>query len=360
MTVHPRLLQLLPVTTALANASDASGIAAIVVDHAMRALDTASAALWLREGSELRLAASTDGSGSGAARKHVEQASVSFPLLHGSADMGALSFTWKTPTTLGAEDVAFVELLTAITAQALERARLVASAASREQLLSVVAHDVRNPLGVAQLKAQLLLRRAPAGNPADPLRKDLDVIQRSTLQIARLITDLLEASTLASGRLALAIVTRPADDIVAEAVKLARPLAEPGGVTLISRAALAGVTVECDRSRIVQVLGNLLDNAVKHAPAGGHVTVEATESREEVTFAVIDDGPGIPPEHREVVFAQWSRGSARKNGDRKSGVGLGLFIARGIVAAHGGRIWIEDASPGTRVAFTLPRVRASR
>jgi signal transduction histidine kinase len=222
----------------------------------------------------------------------------------------------------------------------------------------VVAHDLRTPLGVAQLKAQVMLRRLPGGAELDVMRRDLDAIRRNTARMARLISDLLDVAAIEAGRLSIRPAAHAVGELLAEAAELVRAVAAERGVTLACRAPAVDAVVVCDRQRVLQVLGNLLGNAVRVAPAGGQVAVEAEVEPERISFAVVDDGPGIPAEERETVFFQWSRG-ARGKAEKKAGVGLGLFIARGVVRAHGGSIWIEPAAPrGTRVAFALPRAAA--
>lgn len=295
------------------------------------------------------------------------------PLVHDTQLLGKFMVYGPAPRLFTEDDVRLATAVAGQIAQAVSRRHAEAevrraqaeaerAAAAREQLLAVVAHDLRNPLGVAQLKAQVMLRRLPHGADGEALRKDLDVIRRNTVLMGRLISDLLDVASIEVGALSIDRSAQPVVDLVAEAVELVRSLADEKNISLASRATFGDATVDCDRQRVLQIFGNLLGNAIKFTPPGGVVTVEAVQDGGEITFAVVDDGPGIPAEERERVFEQWARGDRRATGEKKkAGVGLGLFIARGLVTAHGGRIWIEAAEPrGTRVAFTMPGCRGGR
>jgi signal transduction histidine kinase len=259
------------------------------------------------------------------------------------------------------EDVGLAGAIATLLAQAIARrkaeeetraARASAedAARARAEMLAVVAHDLRNPLGVAQLKAQLMQRRLPDGDLGAQMKKDLETIFRNTQHMARLIGDLLDAASIEARRMVVEKSPSALVEIVGESIDLVRPLAEERRLVLTAEVEPTSLTVSCDRGRIVQVLSNLVGNAVKFTPSGGVVLVSVRSHESSVLVTVDDTGPGIPEEDRERVFERYV------HGPRKGSVGLGLFISRGLVAAHGGRIWIERASPagGTRVCFSLP------
>jgi signal transduction histidine kinase len=143
----------------------------------------------------------------------------------------------------------------------------------------------------------------------------------------------------------------PAARLIEEAVEGMADLAEARGVELRAAPAPGVGEVRCDRERVLQVFSNLLGNAIRFSPAGAAVDVGGARDGDEVRFRVRDRGPGIAPEHRERIFERHFQGRRGPG----SGLGLGLYIAHGIVVSHGGRIWCEPAEGGgTTFAFTLP------
>lgn len=213
--------------------------------------------------------------------------------------------------------------------------------------MAVVAHDLRNPLNVAKLKMQIMSMRAKDGQTL----KDLAVIGRSLDHMNRLIGGLLDVATIEADRMTFDLQRHPAAEVVEEAIELVRTLADERSIKIVPPPSSGGECVLCDKPRILQVLSNLLGNAIRFSPERGFVVVTVEPEGESfVRFSVTDEGPGIPLALRERVFERYV------HGEKKSGLGLGLFIAKGIVSGHGGRIRVEDApGSGARVAFTLPR-----
>ena len=176
-------------------------------------------------------------------------------------------------------------------------------------------------------------------------RRHLEVIHRAGSRMENLSDDLLDTASIQAGRLLLELRREPADEVVGEALDLEQQRAEEKGIVLERVCDLRGVDVVCDRDRIVQVFGNLIGNALKFCRAGDTIVVMAERDRDYVVFSVADTGPGIHPDVLPHVFDRyWS-------GDRaKRGSGLGLYISRGIVEGHGGRIWVESR-PGSGARF---------
>jgi signal transduction histidine kinase len=223
------------------------------------------------------------------------------------------------------------------------RAREKQLRCSRETVLGVVAHDLRNPLATI-MTATALIRRRP-----DDLRR-LDLIDRAARRMEHLIRDLVDASALdADGSLSMVLADVPVASLVADAIVAATPEADSRSIT-ISSDPIADLLVRCDRERMLQVLANLLGNAVKFTPEEGHISVRAVRVDSFVRIEVADTGPGIKQEHQASVFERhWS---GRTGG---AGAGLGLFIARGIVQGHGGRIWLHsEPGRGTTFFLTVP------
>jgi PAS domain S-box-containing protein len=219
---------------------------------------------------------------------------------------------------------------------------------SRERVLAAVSHDLRNPLNAIRLTSATLLSQLSADQR---WRRHLEIIHRSCLRMEHLIADLLDMASIGAGRLSLETRPEPAADILREALELHQPIADEKRIGLRLDGVAEGVLIECDRQRVMQVFENLIGNALKFSPAGGTVTLSCDRTNGAVCFSVADTGPGIQPELVTRLFDPYWSGPGSAGG----GVGLGLYIARGIVERHGGRIDV-DSTPGagTRFSFTIP------
>jgi signal transduction histidine kinase len=219
---------------------------------------------------------------------------------------------------------------------------------AREEVLAIVSHDLRNPLSAITLGASLL---QTSENLGDDDREQLDAIVVSARRMSRLIADLLDVTRLEGGkRLPIEPAPVAVSDVLHEAHELFRAQASVATVS-IDYDAPESVVVHADRDRVMQVLSNLIGNALKFTPPGGGISVRAALRDGEVLVTVADTGPGIPHEHLDHIFnPYWQAKRAER-----LGAGLGLPIARGIVEAHGGRIWAEsEPGEGTTFFFTLP------
>jgi PAS domain S-box-containing protein len=218
----------------------------------------------------------------------------------------------------------------------------------REDLLAVVSHDLRNPLGTIMLSASMLQQAAQL----DPRsRRHVEMIHRSSIRMETLIDDLLDSANIRAGRLTLEVKREPLDVVLAEAVELQHPIAEEKGVTLLRKDGVTSLDIMCDRSRVLQVFSNMIGNAIKFCRSGDRITVATARDGDFIRFSVADTGPGIKPDALAFLFdAYWSGPQ-----DARHGSGLGLFISRGIVEGHGGRIWVESTpGEGATFYFTLP------
>jgi signal transduction histidine kinase len=251
-------------------------------------------------------------------------------------------------------EAALAEELGRRAAMAVENARLFgearAATEARQHTLAVVAHDLRNPLTAIRMDAEML-GAVLAPKVGEYERRTLDRIGQVAVRMDGLIQDLLDVSRMERGTLALETAPRDPAALLAEAADAVRPLAAAHGLRLEVDAARGAPPVRADASRVVQVVSNLVGNAVKFTPEGGAVTLACAPGEGEVRFSVTDTGPGIPPEQVPHIFgAFWQA----KHADRR-GLGLGLSIARGLVEAHGGRIWVEsEPGRGASFVFTLP------
>jgi PAS domain S-box-containing protein len=229
-------------------------------------------------------------------------------------------------------------------------ARSTAEAATqaRDEVLGIVAHDLRNPLGTVLMASELVAGLVPLEPPE--VRKQLELIQRAAERMRRLIQDLLDVKRIESGTLTVVLSPTDAAALLDEAYEQLLPLAGTGGLELELEVRGALPCVAADPARVQQVLWNLVGNAIKFTPRGGRVTMRAEDLSPVVRFGVSDTGPGIPPEQLAQVFGQMWQGA---RGDNR-GIGLGLAIAKGIVDAHGGRIWAESTvGEGSTFFFTL-------
>jgi PAS domain S-box-containing protein len=216
-----------------------------------------------------------------------------------------------------------------------------------DHVVAVVSHDLRNPLSTLRMASALLTEDIP---PAIK-EQQLTIIGRSADQMTRLIDDLLEAARIEGGGLGVDPQPCRVDELVNAAVEQMRLMAEDASVRL-RQGEEAHVEVMADPGRVAQVLGNLIGNAIRHTPEGSAVTVDAEVTNPaEVRISVRDSGPGIAESDIPHVFERYWQ--VRNTG--MVGAGLGLAIARGIVEAHGGRIWVESVEgDGAVFHFTLP------
>jgi PAS domain S-box-containing protein len=226
----------------------------------------------------------------------------------------------------------------------------------REDVLAVVSHDLKSPLQAIHLAAQNAARIVAQCSAQCTVRRPLETIQRAARSANVLLQDLLDMASIRAGRLAIRTATEDTESLIADAVQAHEAVAREKGISLASRGATTA-PVLCDRDRVQQVFSNVIANAVRVCGPGDRVDLAACADDRFATFTVADSGPGIAEDVLPLVFeAYWS--SAKQ---RNHGTGLGLFISKGIVEAHGGRMWVESrVGEGTKVRFTLPVASASR
>jgi PAS domain S-box-containing protein len=220
---------------------------------------------------------------------------------------------------------------------------------ARDDVLAVVAHDLRNPLNTVTMAIGLMLENTPVERTQE--RRQVEIVRRAADRMNRMIQDLLDVKRMESGRLAIDLRPEDVDVIINDMIEMLRPLAVGSSIALEASVPEGLPPVLADSARIQQVLSNLVGNAVKFTPRDGRITVCAEQIEGEIRFGVIDTGPGIPPEQVPHIFGQFWQASSS---DRR-GIGLGLAIAKGIVEAHKGTIWVESqVGTGSTFYFTLP------
>jgi PAS domain S-box-containing protein len=238
-----------------------------------------------------------------------------------------------------------------------ENARLYeaaeAATQARDELLRVVSHDLRDPLGAVVMYAARLRAGFAAGRDPATLASQTERIERAAETMRRLVDDLIDLERIGTGQLSIHARVHPVAKLLLDAAALVEPLASARSVEIqVEAGPVEGVSVLCDSDRILQVLSNLLGNAIRFSPAHARVVLSAApaEKGEQVRFAVTDTGPGIAPAQLPHLFDRF--GPAKES---RSGLGLGLPIARGLVEAHKGRIWAEtEIGKGSTFFFTLP------
>lgn len=231
----------------------------------------------------------------------------------------------------------------------LQLAKQQSAVRARDDILAIVSHDLRNPLSILSLQAKLLLRSASDEDDglSRTLRSTGTRIQRSVDQMNSLISNLLDLAQIEAGSFPLELSPEYVTEIVEDALQSLSPLIEAKGLSL-TRHIVDAPRVSVDRHRFFQVMANLIGNAIKFTQAGGRIAVTAKSTGDDVEFAVTDTGAGIAPDQLEHLFDRYWRGSSE-------GAGLGLFIVKGIIEAHGGRIHVESVlHEGTTFVFTMP------
>jgi PAS domain S-box-containing protein len=279
----------------------------------------------------------------------------STPLISRSgALIGMLSTHWKAPHRIPEQTLRLLDLVARRAADLIERVQMEAAlrdaVQARDQVLGIVAHDLRNPLTQIMMQSKLMHR--PSSRPERRNQRPAEVISRAAARMNRLIQDLLDVTRLEAGR--LPVERRPLSPgaLAAEAVDMAVAFAASSSVDLRLALARDLPDVWVDRDRLLQVFENLIGNAMKFTKSGGRITVGAEARNQEVLFWVKDTGVGISAEELPYVFDRFWQAAA---GADRLGAGLGLSITKGIVEAHGGRIWVEStAGRGSSFYFSIP------
>ena len=259
------------------------------------------------------------------------------------------------PGHMGADQILLVLLATAGAALAAalavrlameERSRREIEAA-RRQLVAAASHDLRTPLASLRLLVESIDDGVATGETRERYLKE---IRTHVGVLSDLIDDLFELSRIEAGDISWTMRQVKLRELIGDTVAAMRAPAAERGVSLAADLPPGELIASANAEKLQRVLFNLIQNAIRHTPADGSVTVRARSAAGGVEVEVADDGEGIPAGDGGRIFEAFYRGDAARG---EEGAGLGLAISRAIVEAHGGRIWFEDAQPGTRVHFTL-------
>ncbi|HET9241545.1 MAG TPA: ATP-binding protein [Oligoflexus sp.] len=231
-----------------------------------------------------------------------------------------------------------------------------AALTSRQELLAIVSHDLKNPLASISMAVDLM-KSAEHDGTADEIRNEyMDLIGRNAHEALRLISDILDMERMAAGKVTLQVERHDFNDIIQYSFRTFEHQATDKKLSLHRNCSNTNALVICDQDRISQVLANLISNALKFTPKGGHVSLSVECRAEEVQVSVSDTGPGIPEDMQEKIFERFWQ-IAEQN---RSGLGIGLYISKMIVEAHRGRIWVDSRlGQGSTFSFTLPLGRRS-
>ena len=284
------------------------------------------------------------------------RSAISVPMNVGGRPLGVITFIWaESGNRYEPADLETALLIAQRAALAIENSRLhrdvQRAVRERDDLLATVSHDLRNPLNAIALKTQILSRILPSDDSLAKARAHTDGIRSCLDQMEQLLGDLLDVGRIQAGQLNVSSAPCELRALVQGIVEEMRPFASAKGITLGIESGAEEVTIACDRRRIVQLFSNLVGNAIKFTPTNGSVWINWSIDEAMARIAVSDNGPGIATADLPRIFERYYRAQAGE----PRGIGLGLFIAKGIVQAHGGRIGVESSlGHGSTFFFTVP------
>lgn len=223
---------------------------------------------------------------------------------------------------------------------------------SRDDVLAIVSHDLKNPLSTIMLSIELLKRKMTKENIKDEsMLKTISSIDRASQVMDDLILNLLDQSKLEADKLILDLKEEDLSEIIQEVELILTPIAKEKSITIQNKLPPDPLTILCDKKRLMQVFSNLIGNAIKFLDIGDKIEVEAHQEEKNIVISIKDTGPGIAPEALPHLFDRYWQVKETA----KMGTGLGLAIVKGFVEAHGGKIWVtSQLNSGSTFTFTLP------
>ncbi len=232
-----------------------------------------------------------------------------------------------------------------------EHSKTKTALTTREEFLAIVSHDLKNPMGAVSSCAAMLLADATPESMDAETKRWVEFIKRNADTSLRMISDILDMERFAEGKLEIRLQKHPLGSIINDAAESFVLAALAKNITLQILPCNFSDEIICDRDRILQVVSNLVSNAVKFTPNGGSIEVKAENKKSEVVVSVSDTGSGIPDEKIKSIFVRYAQLASKDRG----GLGLGLYIAKTLVEAHSGQLWVEsNVGEGSTFYFTLP------
>jgi signal transduction histidine kinase len=297
-----------------------------------------------------------DPAGNAAIRAAGIRSLVLLPLIGRGRLLGVLTLGMTRPERRFTKaDMPFLEDIAQRTALGADNARLYQQAQqasrARDDTLAAISHDLRNGLNTVLTAVGLLLRSLPPDSEGRRDRRHVEAIRRSAERMNRVIGDLLDVASIEAGRLFVETRREPLQPMIAAAIAALRDQAVEKSLRVEGQSTAEQIDAVCDKERVLQVLGNLIGNAIKFTPDGGLVQVSAEPFDGEVLVKVHDTGMGVSAKQLPHVFDRFWQATPKA----RLGSGLGLTIAKGVVEALGGKIWVEShPGDGTTFYFTLP------
>lgn len=233
-----------------------------------------------------------------------------------------------------------------------ERVHVDIDLITRNQFLAIVSHDLKNSVVAISIRTRLMRNGLSRGAmDAGSLLENIGIIEHAAASMHRMINDLLDVERMAHDKLILKPERIDLHALLQECMDLFSPISSSKNFSMTSHISSEPISAHADHDRILQVLSNLIGNSLKFTPNGGSIELSARKGETEVEISVTDNGPGIPEQAKAHLFERFSQ---LQMNDRR-GLGLGLFIAKWIVEAHRGRIWVtSDVGKGSTFSFTLP------
>ena len=239
-----------------------------------------------------------------------------------------------------------------LTAERTAHLHTKAALTTREELIAIVSHDLRNPVGGIASATEMLESDPSYSNLTAEAQELVQFVKRNAEGALRLISDILEMERFSEGKLLMQFAQYRVEDMIKESIDTLAHVARQNQIALTMSPANKPITVTCDKDRILQVLSNLIGNAVKFTPPGGSVVVSVEDDGAAVKISVCDNGTGIPKDHQGFIFKRF--GQLQKQ-DRR-GLGLGLNISQTLVEAHDGKLLVTSVEgEGSNFSFTLPK-----
>lgn len=226
---------------------------------------------------------------------------------------------------------------------------------TRDEFLAIVSHDLKNPIGAILSGAQILLDDETSGEMSKASKYLVELIKRNAESSLRLISDILDMERVTEGKLHLEKADCPISTLVRETAESMNHQAAAKAISLVGISDKIFATAFCDQDRIAQVVLNLIGNAIKFTPEGGTIRLNLEQSDTEIKISISDTGPGISPDQMRKIFGRY----AQINNKDRQGLGLGLYISKMLVEAHGGKLSVKSTvGQGSTFEFTLPRYAA--